>query len=460
MHNGFSLLAARLMMALLIALPVLQTLAQVAAPGAARAKKPAITTATVEAETRAILDQVSEMRQLRILSPVKSGVKTRAEIEQIVVRNFNEETTPGELEAAGKALVVFGLVPRDFQLKDFTIKLLTEQVAGFYDPKTKEFFIADWNELEAQKPVIAHELTHALQDQHFNLRRFEKWPDGDSDREMAIHALIEGDATVLMYDYLLKPLNRSVAQLPMTISKMAEAGMNMASGDDVKMLKAAPAAIRESLIFPYVYGADFAQEILRRQGWAAVSQAYTDLPQSTEQILHFDKYEAREAPVKVQLAELPPSMARDWKRLLTDINGEFGYQLILAEYISKPEARKAAAGWGGDQYALYERASDGRLMIAQRSDWDTPADATEFVQAYALRTRKRYPEAKLRAAMPEGQTALTTADGETFIEQRGKSVLIIEALPEEMFTRIATISAAFWPTEKPAMKKAAGSRGR
>ncbi|HWQ32219.1 MAG TPA: hypothetical protein VNQ79_04995 [Blastocatellia bacterium] len=444
MHKRFSSLIAMLA---LLALPVV---AQVAAPsGAAPAKKTLITAASVEAATKAILEQVGEMRQIRVLSPVKSGTRSRAEIEQMVIRNFNEETRPGEIEASGKALFAFGLVPPGFQLKEFTIKLLTEQVAGFYDPKTKEFFIADWNDLDAQKPVIAHELTHALQDQNFNLRRFEKWPAGDSDREMAIHALIEGDATVLMYDYMLKPMGRSVAQLPMTISKLAEAGMAMAGGDDVKMLKAAPAALRESLIFPYVYGADFVQAMLKRQGWSGVSQAFTDLPQSTEQILHFDKYTAREMPVKVQLNDLSATLGEGWKRLLTDINGEFGYLMILAEYIPKEQARQAAAGWGGDQYALYERASDGKLLIVHRSVWDTAEDATEFVNAYVVRTRKRYPEMKSGEAGPAGQESFITPDGTTLIERQDKSVLIIEGLPAAMAAKAAGISAALRSEAKP-----------
>jgi hypothetical protein len=444
MHKRFSSLIAML---ILLALPVM---AQVAAPsGAAPAKKTVITAASVEATTKAILEQVGEMRQIKVLSPVKSGTRSRAEIEQMVIRNFNEETRPGELEASGKALFAFGLVPRGFQLKEFTVKLLTEQVAGFYDPKTKEFFIADWNDLDAQKPVIAHELTHALQDQNFNLRRFEKWPAGDSDREMAIHALIEGDATVLMYDYMLKPMGRSVAQLPMTISKLAEAGMAMAGGDDVKMLKAAPAALRESLIFPYIYGADFVQAMLRQQGWAGVSQAFTDLPQSTEQILHYDKYAAREMPVKVQLNDLRTTLGPGWKRLLTDINGEFGYLIILAEYVPKDQARQAAAGWGGDQYALYERASDGKLLIVHRSVWDTAEDATEFVNAYVVRTKKRYPEMKTSEAGPAGQESFITPDGATLIERQGKSVLIIEGLPETMAAKAGAISAALRPEAKP-----------
>src|SRR4030095_462220 len=114
------------------------------------------------------------------------------------------QTTPGEMHAAELVLKKLGLVPADFQYAPFIVKLLTEQVAGYYDPRVQRFYLADWIELEGQKPVMAHELTHALQDQHFNLRRFEDWPKGDSDAELAVHALIEGDATLAMTLYMAK----------------------------------------------------------------------------------------------------------------------------------------------------------------------------------------------------------------------------------------------------------------
>src|SRR5262249_21403079 len=159
---------------------------KIAEPGAGDIKT---NVAEVVAATEEILQEVSKLRGLNILSTVKSGAKSRSEIEREIIRSFEEESTPEEIEAANKALVVYGLVPVDFRYREFMVKLLTEQVAGFYKPKNKELFIADWNNLEQQKPVMVHELEHALQDQHFNLRRFEKWPKGDGDRELAIHAL-------------------------------------------------------------------------------------------------------------------------------------------------------------------------------------------------------------------------------------------------------------------------------
>jgi hypothetical protein len=399
--------------------------------------------ADVLAMANEILEEVSQMRGLKVLNPVKSGVKSRSEIEKEIIRNFEESVKPEELDAINKTLIAYGLVPRGFDYRELMIRLLTEQVAGFYRPKSKELFIADWNELSEQKPVMVHELTHALQDQHFNLKRFEDWPRGDSDREAAIHALIEGDATGVMYNYQLKPMRSDITRLP-NIASFAEFAQKQAEKEGQKVFMSTPAAIRESLIFPYVYGVGFVQELVKKSGWDGVSRAFTDLPQSTEQIIHFDKYSSREQPVKIELPDMASSLGPGWKRIDTDINGEFGYFLILSEFIAKSNARMASEGWGGDLYALYENGRTGKLLLAQLTSWDTARDAEEFLQAYAERTAKRYPRAKARKDSVANERDFQTDDGRIFIQLRDKSVLIIEGLPAEDNERLVKLVDSLW----------------
>src|ERR1043165_1671671 len=129
--------------------------------------------AAIVSTTAAVLKETSELRELSILKAVKSGAQSRADIERMIIKNLDADTTPAEMHAAEVLLRAYGLAPKDFAYRSFLIKLLTEQVAGYYDPKAQQFYLADWIELEGQKPVMAHELTHALQDQHFNLKRFE-----------------------------------------------------------------------------------------------------------------------------------------------------------------------------------------------------------------------------------------------------------------------------------------------
>src|SRR6476646_798185 len=276
--------------------------------------------AAIISTTDAVLKETSELRELSIMRPVKSGAQSRAEIERMIIKNLDSDTTPAEMHATEALLRVFGLAPDNFEYRPFLIKLLTEQVAGYYDPKAQQFYLADWIDLEGQKPVMAHELTHALQDQHFNLRRFEKWPKGDADAELAAHALIEGDATLSMTLYMAKNTLVALAFIK------SLGGQEIAS----EQFRRAPRALRESLLFPYEEGSAWATQLYKRGGWEMVSQAFTKLPQSSEQILHADKYFSYEAPQKVALPDFK-TLGPAWKKIDYDVNGEWGCYLILQE---------------------------------------------------------------------------------------------------------------------------------
>ena len=375
--------------------------------------------AAIVSTTAAMLKETSELRELSILKAVKSGAQSRADIERMIIKNLDSDTTPAEMHAAEVLLRSFGLAPKDFAYRTFLVKLLTEQVAGYYDPKAQQFYLADWIELDGQKPVMAHELTHALQDQHFNLKRFEKWPKGDSDAELAAHALIEGDATLAMTIYMTKnPL-------------VALAFIKSLGGQEVasEQFRRAPRALRESLLFPYEEGSAWATQLYKRGGWEMVSQAFTKLPQSSEQILHADKYFAYEAPQKLTLPEFKTILGPAWKRIDYDVNGEWGCYLVLDEFLNnQSESKQASAGWGGDRFALYETGKPDEYFIAQITAWDTPTDAREFFDAYAKRTSKRYSDAKEMKAT-EDRMEWQTGSGGVAMELRGSRVAIVEGVP-------------------------------
>jgi len=375
--------------------------------------------AAIISTTDAVLKETSELRELSILKAVKSGAQSRAEIERMLIRNLDSETTPAEMHAAEMVFRAFGLAPKDFAYRSFLIKLLTEQVAGYYDPKAQQFYLADWIELEGQKPVMAHELTHALQDQHFNLKRFENWPKGDSDAELAAHALIEGDATLAMTLYMAK--NPLVA-----LAFMRSLGSQEVATEQFKQ---APRALRESLLFPYEEGSMWATQLYKRGGWEMVSQAFAKLPQSSEQILHADKYFAYEVPVKITLPDFKGLLGASWKRIDYDVNGEWGCYLVLDEFLNDAvESKKAAAGWAGGRFALYETAKSGELFVAQLTGWDTPQDAQEFFAAYAKRTGHRYAGATETKAT-DTRIDWQTSEGGVVMELRGSHVAILEGIP-------------------------------
>jgi hypothetical protein len=464
--------------------------ARVSTPQRATVASSTTRNAAIVAATTEVLKETSEIRELPILRPVKSGAQSRTEIERMLIKNLNEQTSAAEMHATEVSFRKFGLAPSDFQYRPFIIKLLTEQVAGYYDPKGREFHLADWLELEGQKPVMAHELTHALQDQHFNLQRFEKWPHGDSDAELAVHALIEGDATLAMTLYMAK---NPLAALAFSRS--------LTTGVATEQFNQAPRAMRESLIFPYMQGMEWTTQLFRRGGWTMVSNAFTKLPLSTEQILHPEKYFNYERPVRVVLPDVTnllnanssavssrqsvvssqhtgvsnqqspvtagaspapvrttrsrrraganrplPAAQRPlptplWHRIDSDINGEWTYYLILDQFLNSPaESKRAAAGWAGDRYAIYE-GPEGQVFLAQVAAWDTEDDAREFFDAYVKRTDLRYPGAKQldsSALEPETQNpksetrnlySWNTSESRVIVELRGFRVVTLEGIP-------------------------------
>jgi hypothetical protein len=410
--------------------PLLRPLAAPQSPDHGAAATSSVRNAAVVAATQAVLKETSVIRELPVLRPVRSGAQSRVEIERTIIRNLNEQSTPAEMHATEVTLKKLGLAPADFQYRPFVIKLLTEQVAGYYDPKVQEFFLADWLDLEGQKPVMAHELTHALQDQHFNLRRFEKWSRGDSDAELAAHALIEGDATLAMTFYMAR--NPMVA-----LAFMRSLGSTETSSEEFKK---APRALRESLLFPYEAGLTWTSHLYHRGGWSLVSKAFRDLPQSSEQILHPEKYFAREVPVRVTLPDIGSYLGTGWKQIDSDVNGEWSFYLMLDEFLkAKAESQKAAAGWAGDRYLVYEEPSQRDCFIAQASAWDRETDAQEFFDAYAKRTLLRYPEAQAETGRAEKgviRRAWETDQGRVVMEKKGNQVIVLEGLPTNSNERL------------------------
>ncbi len=395
---------------------------------AQKAARPAVPpkVAASLAKTQPILKEVSKLRELPIKRPVPAGYRSRVDLERDLIQDFDESLPPAEAAAQTKMLVALALVPKDFKLREEMLKLLTEQVAGFYRPKTGEFVLTEGtssDDAEEQETVIAHELTHALQDQHFDLKRFDKPMKGQSDREMAIHSLIEGDATVVMLVYNLGGSTK-ILDLPFSLTDLMMSEMKKDDPKKTPALAAAPKALKQSLIFPYAGGAGFVQALIKQGGWARVSQAFTDLPESTEQILHPEKYLAGEHPIQVTVVDPGKVLGDGWKEVTRDVNGEFGYRLILGEFLEEAESKRAAAGWGGDASVLYENPKTGALFLVHHTVWDTSAEAAEFFDSYTDRTAKRLPTENVK--MP---TRMLRTIGNVRVERVDNEVVILEGIP-------------------------------
>jgi hypothetical protein len=249
---------------------------------------------------------------------------------------------------------------------------------------------------------MAHELTHALQDQHFDVTPFLKRIKNNDDKMLARNSILEGEAVAVMIDYMLEPMGMTFVKLPdlKQFMKMAES-MN---SPEFKIFSAAPAYFKETLVFPYTSGLSFMQAYRRVHSWADVAKVYADLPDSTEQIMHPEKYMAeRDEPTEVKPEQPKQLPGNGWKAIYTNVLGEFTTELILKVFLDQAQAEKAAAGWDGDVVQLLKNDA-GKEAVVMRFVFDTEGDAVEFKDAYTALLAKKYPS-------PAESTASVTQNG-------------------------------------------------
>lgn len=333
-----------------------------------------------ERETRALvaamLARVSEARGL----PVKREVKSRELARPAMLERIRlevEKDMPMDVVAyQGELLASLDLVPPEYDFIAGSYKLIGGQIAGFYTPDDGTMYLADdLGESEAEE-TLAHELVHALQDQSYALAPMLKYAPGAGDRTSAVHALIEGDATSAMLDVVAgsafkvsETLLRRMLDISTTLS---------AAGSET------PRVLQASLTAPYADGFALVQQLRRRGGWKAVDAVWRALPETTEQLLHIDKLDAREQPLPVRPVPLDAlgSDGSDFRAILDDVMGEQGLRIILEEWARPREAEQAAAGWGGDRYTVAVRDVPGdaarkEIAVAWHLRMDTASDAAE-----------------------------------------------------------------------------------
>jgi hypothetical protein len=323
---------------------------------------------------REIEDQVVAERGLEAKRRPEPIILSATEARTRLEAQFRKENPADEVAVAEETLKALGLLPAGASLGDLYVDLMGTQVAGYYDPGARELFVISRSTAigATDKVTFAHEFTHALQDQHFDLQGIGAVPAPPRDRSLGRLALVEGDATLLMARWLSTHLTAAELQELLVVDPESVAQLN-------KM----PAILRERLLFPYQQGLIFVNGLWAGGGWAAVDAAYDRPPDSTEQILHPEKYEARETPVDVPLdgAALAKAMGAGWSGTPEDTLGEFQLSVWLRENgISALDAQAAAAGWGGDRLA-YLRGPNGAYALALLTAWDSQADADEFLAA-------------------------------------------------------------------------------
>jgi hypothetical protein len=387
-----------------------------------------------------VLDQMSEITGLKLRTPLKKSLRTRDQIRAYVVKEMNDDKDLAERYAGQRSAEAFGLLPKGFDLDSFMVELLTEQIAGLYDPKAHEFYVADWIPVDDQKMVMAHELTHALEDQHFQIEAWSKAARPNDDAELAREAVLEGSAMAAMVDYLLAGSGRSLQDLP----DIDPSGM-IGDMEDTPQLKKAPMFLKDALIFPYLAGLNFSAAALKPDGWSRLPGVFTNPPVSTQQILHPELYRSGKVPPKVSVPTevVEKALGPQWKKLEDNIMGEFGWREVLKQFLGEARAEPVATGWEADRYAVYEQKQSKKLFLVARVELASEQQKKEFFATYSAALEKKYPKRTGESRESEF-FHFATADGGVFFRCVERECLETEGAEAGLFSAVS--KELNWPS--------------
>jgi hypothetical protein len=495
--------------------------AQLAAPqvSAPQAQSPTPTKITPEQASQlfSLVDELikfsSDETGLPIKSQVKRQITSRAIVESYLKEKFDEDENARRMQQSEIVLKKFGLLDRDFALKPFLLQLLKEQIEAYYDFKTKTVYMLDWVDIDEQKPVLAHELTHALQDQHTDL---EKWSDqtpddvslnspGDTDHlardemDTAREAVVEGQATAVMMDYILKPMGKSLVKDPEVMDYVQQ---QMSASQDSPMMARAPLLLSESLLFPYREGLSFEQDVWMDQGQTAAFTGTLDHPPASSwEILNPREYEKRHTPAVPLLPNIHPLVDSLYKPYDIGQMGQLDVRILTEIFGGEQAARDLTPAWDGGLYwagqllsakTPADKTKTDSIAIFYLSAWKNAASARAFAQLYADELGRKYSRARLEsgsqsaaqpshssgfkvfpppasppdessdatnsapAALP-GEQVYSTSEGPVVITTRGKLVFVAESFPLDLARKLTALVLDAQGTGEMKMAGAEGS---
>jgi hypothetical protein len=416
-----------------------------------------------------ILKFASQDTGLPIKHPVKRELIQRDQVQAYVEKSMKEDKDTHRLERSAAVLKKFGLLPRDFDLSAFLVKMLREQVAAYYDPKTNTVNLLNWVDAEQQKPVLAHELTHALQDQSFGLQKWLKDSsdqaekqdpnpaDISEDEELgARQAVVEGQAMAVLVDYSLAPSGQTLLDAPQIMEAMKQ-GMLVGAADS-PTFSSAPIFLKETLTFPYRYGLDFTAALLNAGGKElAFAGAFKNPPTTTREIMEPKTYLEHEKLPPMTMIDFDKDF-KDYERFDIGAMGEFDVDVLVEQYAGVEEAQALYPEWRGGYYFAGRPKADksAPLGLVYVSRWLDDGTAAEFAAVYAKSLGKRYKQVKALGANGKitenappieswrtlrGRHAWQTEEGPVVIEVRGREMMISESMGEATTKRV---EADFW----------------
>jgi hypothetical protein len=410
-----------------------------------------------------ILAFVSQDTGLPVKHKVKRKLITRDKVEGYVEKRLKEDKDAQRLEHEQLVLKKFGMIPQGYDLHTQFVKLLGEQVAAYYDSKTKTVNLLDWVQPELQRPVLAHELTHALQDQSVDLQVWSRAgaPDDNplpdqqeqvvEEAQAARQNVTEGQAMLAMLDYILAPTNQTVLTAPEAVDAMRAA---MTSGQDSPVLAAAPTFLRESLMMPYTFGLDFERAVLTKKG---TGSAYLGVlqrpPVDTLQVMEPGTYLANQTTSPPPIPDLDKLIAPDYQRYDFGGMGAFDVYLLVRQYAPQDDAKAYFSHWRGGYYlaAHLKTAPKDQIALLYFSRWDSQEAAKDFAKLYSDYAPSRYnnvsPDSHASIEGDEKGNIIYRwefgSQGTVLIKEHGDDLLILEGFNDDIADRF---SAALIPT--------------
>lgn len=365
------------------------------------------------------------VRQLRLRGPITIEI----EDGDTISNSLHSQIEEAELERARLLYGALGLLDSEADLRSMFADVLGEQVIGYYDPETQRLVIRDDvmagligslgpDQTQEARLVLAHEIVHALQDQRLGLgESYQKERTADEDN--AFRSIVEGDATLAMVAYALRQQGIPLSAATAGIQQMG-ALLDLNALVRGEKLDDAPAILRVTLVAPYLRGLQFAAAVHGRGGWAAVNNAHRRPPSTSEQVLHPEKYFAREKGERIEVAENEALLEAGFRRIEEDTLGELELSVFLGQARPSGTDEQAAAGWGGDQLAIYTRGTEAAVIWW--TSWDTEADAEEAFEA---------------------ARGVLAGDPSARAERKNRSVLIVKGLPPKLHRAVRSDFSSF-----------------
>ncbi len=365
---------------------------------------------------------------MKFKTPPKVETRSRAQVRAFVAQEFVDPAAQQDLAGTEASYKRFGMIPDSLNLQKFMVDLLEEQIVGYYDPKTKVLYVVDGSPREAVEITVTHELVHALQDQYISLDSIQS-VHGQNDRSTASQAIFEGQAVYEQIAASLGGTNVAI-NLPGGWDRIRD--MIRENQSAMPVFAAAPVVIQETLIFPYLSGAEFVRNFKDRRAGQSI---YEDIPVSTEQVLHPVAFFARrDAPTTVDLGKLIGGTP-----VYQNTLGEFETRLFIYQHLDdQNESVRAATGWDGDRYMLFNTL--GGQGLVWLTVWDSQVEAAEFYdiadQALEKRFNTKAKSGKLsKSYSPKGRSVQLSTT-----EIGGRPVVIFVDVPAGASTNVLDLA--------------------